>query len=409
VSNKEIFFHTGSDLMDLVVGGGVYDAYPAGRIINIIGDKSSGKTFLVCELVAWAYHNLGKKFKWIYDDCESGFTHDTKAIYGFEIMPEKIKDRTKSKNVQDLFCNVSIFLDSLKSNECGMYIVDSLDGLKSKEHEKRIAERIAKFKSEKKGVKSKKEEKGSYQMDKAKYLSQEFFPGVADLNQRKNCLIVILSQTRDKINSLFKEQTRNGGKAMDFYCFCCLWLANIHKIKKLDRTIGVLVKVHAKKSKTPRPYRECVFPLYFTYGIDNIGANLDFLYDLRGKDFELLSSAKSIEWEKQEGTKKIEIKAVTEFLEENKIDDIYQEWADKKEIKTKKDKLHSMVEYIQDLKDDSEIKISFKKQFGQTFTRDELINYIETNKLQAVLTEKVRLKWEQIESEVRINRPGKYQ
>lgn len=397
--NRELCFHSGCDLIDLVVGGGLYEAYPAGRIINIIGDKSSGKTFLACELVAAAYHTLGKKFKWIYDDCESGFTHDTKSIYGFEIMPEKIKDRTKSKNVQDLFCNYSIFLDSIGKDECGMYIVDSLDGLKSKEQEKRISERISKFK------KGKDLEKGSFQMDKPKYLSQEFFPGTADLTQNKNCLLVILSQTRDKIDSMFKEQTRNGGKALDFYSFCCLWLANIHKIKKHDRTIGVMVKALAKKSKTPQPYRECIFPIYFTYGIDNIGANLDFLFDLRGKDFELLSAAKSIQWGGA-GSKNTNLKELKQFLTDNGSMIAYKEYTNGKELETKEDKMQSMIDFINGL---SDLKEKFTKEFGQTFTRDELINYIETNKLQAELTAKVREKWEMIEEEVRVKRPGKYQ
>lgn len=397
--NNELCFHSGSDLIDLVVGGGLYEAYPAGRIINIIGDKSSGKTFLACELVAAAYHTLGKKFKWVYDDCESGFTHDTKAIYGFEIMPEKMKDRTKSKNVQDLFCNYSIFLDSIGKNECGMYIVDSLDGLKSKEQEKRITKRINEFK------KGKDLEKGSFQMDKPKYLSQEFFPGTADLTQNKNCLLVVLSQTRDKIDSMFKEQTRNGGKALDFYSFCCLWLANIHKIKKHDRTIGVMVKALAKKSKTPRPYRECIFPIYFTYGIDNIGANLDFLFDLRGKDFELLSVAKSIQWGGA-GSKNTNLKELKQFLTDNQFMETYKEHIKGKELETKEDKLQFMIDFINGLGD---IKEKFTNEFGQTFTRDELINYIEVNKLQAELTAKVRNKWEMIEEEVRMKRPGKYQ
>ena len=43
---------TGADLLDLVVGGGETKGFPAGNIINIVGDKSSGKTFLACEIIA---------------------------------------------------------------------------------------------------------------------------------------------------------------------------------------------------------------------------------------------------------------------------------------------------------------------------------------------------------------------
>ena len=75
-------------MFDLVTGGNknVFGV-PAGRFINIVGDKSAGKTFLSNEFIAWAYHNLGKDFKWVYDDCESGYSFDTQSLYGFDIMP----------------------------------------------------------------------------------------------------------------------------------------------------------------------------------------------------------------------------------------------------------------------------------------------------------------------------------
>ena len=60
------YFRTGNTLLDLVVGGAsnVY-GYSVGKFINIVGDKSSGKTFLATEMIAWAYHNFDKKkFRW---------------------------------------------------------------------------------------------------------------------------------------------------------------------------------------------------------------------------------------------------------------------------------------------------------------------------------------------------------
>ena len=98
-----IYFRTGCKLLDLVVGGakGVY-GFPSGKFINIVGDKSAGKTFLSNEIIAWAYHNLGKNFKWVYDDCESGYSFDTELMYGFEIMPMNLDDRVHSQTVSVL-------------------------------------------------------------------------------------------------------------------------------------------------------------------------------------------------------------------------------------------------------------------------------------------------------------------
>ena len=64
---EQIRFNTGCTLLDLVIGGakGVF-GIPACRFINIVGDKSAGKTFLSNEILAWAYHNFDKKkFKWV--------------------------------------------------------------------------------------------------------------------------------------------------------------------------------------------------------------------------------------------------------------------------------------------------------------------------------------------------------
>lgn len=391
-----ICFDTGCDLLNEVIGGGLYVACPAGKILNIVADKSAGKTALALEIMANAYHKRGKKLKKRYDNAESGLTHDTKEIYNMELTEDEL---IRSKTVEEFYCNYRTFLESIKKGESGIYIMDSLDGLSSDEIEERGSKRIVAFK------KGKTYDKGSYQMGTPKFLSQEFFRGLTGLTDEKNCLLIVVSQTRDAINSMFAEQKRSGGKALDFYAFCCLWLSNVSKIKKQDRTIGVIIKAHAKKSKTPRPYRECVFPIYFTYGIDNIGANLDFLYDLRGDNFKLLKTANSIAWGSA-GGKEISIKSLKAFFKENQIEETYKNWSKDKELSTKEEKIDSMVEFIDTL---SDTKDKFKQEFGQTFTRDELIKYIEQNNLQSVLTEKVKVKWEAIEKAIELDRPKKYQ
>ena len=144
---KRIFFRTGCIVLDKLIGGkkGVFGV-PAGRFINIVGDKSSGKTFSSNEFIAWAHYEFGKKFKWCYDDCESGYSFDTESLYGFEIMPEEKEERIHSENVEDAFCNISNFANSLKKDEVGIYVLDSLDGLTSQEQDDRAEERKKLFK-----------------------------------------------------------------------------------------------------------------------------------------------------------------------------------------------------------------------------------------------------------------------
>jgi len=242
---------TGSTLLDLIVGGGKGKGFPFGRIVNLVGDKSSGKTFLVCEIIAACRHKFGNKFKWSYDDCESGFTFDTENLYGFEIMPKALRDRIRSDTIEDAYVNIRKFAENLKSNEFGVYALDSLDGLSSKESNKLAEEHYQK------AVAGKDNDTGSYRMGKAKYLSQEFLPQLSDLLERKNCLLIIISQVRENLDVMsFDKFVRAGGKALDFYCHTALWLANVNKIKVKGRTIGATIKVKTTKSKTPRPYRE---------------------------------------------------------------------------------------------------------------------------------------------------------
>jgi RecA/RadA recombinase len=288
---EQIRIGTGCTTLDLNVGGAAGAlGLPAGKIVNIVGDSSSFKTFLCCEIIASAYHKYGKRLRWVYDDCESGFTFNTTELYGFEIIPED--KGNSSQTVQEMSGNVRKFISSLKKDEFGIYVVDSLDGLSSEEIEQIAKDRQSAFE------KGKEYKKGSYQMESAKFLSQEFFRTLTDDIQNKNVLLIFVSQIRHNIDvTSFQKWTRAGGKALDFYAYCCLWLKNIKKIIHVGKTVGVVVEAESKKLKAPRPFRVSRFVAYFDYGIDDIGTNLDFLFDLRGKKGELLKSATSIEWE----------------------------------------------------------------------------------------------------------------
>lgn len=382
---------TGLDLLDEVVGGGVTKGFPAGNIVNIVGDKSSGKTFLACELIASVRNVYGKKLRWKYDDAESGFTFDTEELYEFEIMPKDSKDRYKSQTVEEWYCNYRTFVESLKDGELGIYVLDTLDGLSSKDQQKRGNERFSAYKS------GKEFGKGSYQMNKPKFLSQEFFPDVSDWTEKKNVLLIVISQTRDKIDSIFKEQTRAGGKALDFYGHTALWLSVVSKTKRKGRIVGVIIKAKTKKSKTPRPFRECVFPLLFDYGADNVGANIDYLFGLRGENYELLKKAQAIVWDGKD-RKRTDLR---EFLRKYSEIEGYKVGGDDITSFTK----DIMIGWIETRTD---VKKDFDKEFGVSRTREELIAWIETNQKERELTGRVTEKWEKMESEIRTQRKSKY-
>jgi recombination protein RecA len=393
-----LYFSTGCTLLDAVTGGGEGMGFPEGIVINIVGDKSSGKTFLACEIVASASHTYGKRLKWVYDDCESGFTFNTERLYGVEIIPENPEDRIRSKTVEEMSVNVRNFVQSLKPEEIGIYIVDSLDGLSNKDTEERAKERQTAHN------KGKTFEKGSYGMATAKFLSQEFFRTLVEPIERARVLFVIISQTRDKIDSMFKEQTRGGGKALDFFCHTVLWLAGLQKIEKKERAVGYVVHAKAKKSKTPRPYRECIFNFLFDYGLDDVGSNIDFLFDLRTERGKL--AAKPIQWVSPENVKEPTIGNLITWLEEIGEEDraraAITESTGRPTLKKSE-----VLEWC--MKQDKAFRAKFSETFGASMTRDEAIVYVEENGLQKELRERVILKWEDLEASIRTNRKGKYE
>lgn len=392
---NKIYFRTGSIVLDKLLGG-KKDVYgvPAGRFINIVGDKSAGKTFLSNEFVAWAHYEFGKKFKWCYDDCESGYSFDTEELYGFEIMPMKDDDRVHSENVEDAFCNISKFASSLKKDECGIYILDSLDGLTSQEQDDRAEERKKLF------AEGKRLEKGTMGMGKQKYLSQEFFPQLCDEIEEKNVLVIIISQIREKVDpGSFEKYSRSGGKAMDFYAHSVLWLATCKKILKRETPVGVVVKAKTTKSKTPRPYRERFFSFLYDYGLDNTGTGVDYLFDLRTDGGDLNKKASAIQWD---GNNNLDKKELKEFLEEMEL---LEKFENSKYYDMDGTDAENMFAFIQSKKD---YKTKFQEKFGETKTRDELISWIEENEMEAELDKRVDEKWEEFEDSIRSNRKKKY-
>ncbi len=379
----------------------VYDLHiPNGHLFWSNGFISHN-TFLACEVIAAAYHNekYKSKLKWVYDDSESGFSFDTKHLYGFEIMPLESKKRTKSKTVEEAYCNVRNFFENLSDEEFGIYTIDSLDALNDKEGLKIADEQFTKFKKRKESPSEKEEkEKGSYRMGKAKYLSNTFFPNLADLIEKKNGLLIIISQVRCNLDPFsFEKYSRAGGKALDFYAHTVLWLANVNKIVKKDRAIGVTIKASNNKSKTPRPYRSCFVKILFDYGIDNIQSNIDYSFDLLTPQGKLIKNPKC-KW----SDKELNLIGIKKFLSEWHIEDEYR-----KKVAPKL-KLSEVKNYLEkDCPYDS-IKKAYIAEFSDIMSRVDMMSFVIKYNLINILKKKVVDKWEAIENSVKSNLPPKY-
>lgn len=399
------YFRLGCMLLDLIVGGdkGVYGV-PGGRIWNLCGDKGSGKTYLCNEAIAWAHYLLGEKFKWMYADCERGYSFDTNKMYGFEIHNENSDSPT---TVEEAYYCITKFAEQLEDDEFGIYVLDSLDALTSQEQDERAEERI-------KAIEEEKELKGTYGMGKAKYLSQEFFPQLCKTLENKNILLIIVSQIRDNVQiGSFEKYSRAGGKALDFYSSLITWLATAKRITVKDGDkevpIGGTNKIKVTKAKVPRPFREGFYTFYYSMGIDNVTTGVDYLFDIRTKTGDIASdAAAACAWENDPSKKPMTSKNVADWLRENKW---YEGKAGTYRASLPAGERYSLTSAVAYIRSDPEKSKLFDETFSLTMDRKTLIKYIYDNNLEDELNKRVEEKWEAFEDSLLQELPnqrGKY-
>lgn len=261
------FIPSGSTLLDEVLGGG----WAVGRIANVVGDRSAGKTLIAIEAVAnFTMMYPGEPV--YYLEAEAAFDEEYAAALGMPVeaveFVEMYDDNGKADNtVEFLFEHLKELIDArasgaLKYSKC-LYVIDSLDALSDRAEKERD------------------NDQGSYGMGKQKKMSEMFRRIVGEL-ERAGITLLVISQIREKIGVTFGEKyTRSGGKALDFYCSQVIWLADIGKLKrtvrKQERVTGVKVRAKCKKNKVSLPFRECDYSIEFGYGIDNLTSCLEFL------------------------------------------------------------------------------------------------------------------------------------
>lgn len=253
------FISSGCKLLDLALGGG----WVEGRIANIVGDKSTGKTLLCIEAAA-NFLLKYPKAKVRYRESEAAFNKPYAAALGMPI--DRIDFGDPLDTVEDFFEDLESICDKAKGPE--LYILDSLDALSDRAELDRDMD------------------KGSYGAEKAKKLSQLFRRLIRKLEE-KHVTVIIVSQIRDKMNAMFgRKVTRTGGRALDFYATHVLFLAHIGQVNKTvrgsKRAVAVKVRAKVDKNKIALPFREADFKISFGWGVDDAEACLDFLKQVNG-------------------------------------------------------------------------------------------------------------------------------
>ena len=270
------YLPTGCVVLNLALSDRADGGFGMGKIANVIGDSSSGKSILALSVFAECAHNDSfGDYRLIYDEPEQACEFDIEKLFG-SVTADKIEPPGYdeeglplcSETVQDFHANVHKALDDGRPF---VYILDSLDALDALEDQKKAEEMI---KARERGT----ETAGTYGMAKPKAMSWILRHIVGRIKRTKSALIII-SQTRDNISPVsFAKKTRSGGRALKFYCTHEMWLAVAESIKKKGREVGIKTKIRITKNKlTGRREDGIVIPIYREYGVDDIGASIDFL------------------------------------------------------------------------------------------------------------------------------------
>lgn len=258
------FISSGCLLLDLVLGGG----WPLGRISNIIGDKSTGKTLLAIEACA----NFAKAFPdghiW-YRETEAAFDPNYAAALGMPIDCIDFGDQS-FRTIEDIFKDLQKCIKVCSGDKApqGLYIIDSLDALSDKaEMEREI-------------------DKASFGASKAAQVSETFRRLNQDVAQA-NIHVMIVSQIRDKIGVTFGDKTtRSGGRALDFYASHILKLAHLKTLVQTARgqklPTGIRIKAKCSKNKVSLTGRECEFVIRFGYGVEDFESGMEYLIATKG-------------------------------------------------------------------------------------------------------------------------------
>jgi len=257
------FIDTGCAVLNCAIGGG----WPLKRIANIIGDESTGKTLMAIEAAANFHHSYPDGLIF-YRESESAFEEEYAEALGMPVSAVEFIDPEKFITVEDFFDDLKRACKRcIEAGVRGLYVCDSLDALTDEDELASV--------QKKNGF-----GKGTYGTKKAKDMGKLLRLCRLEINKANMCLIIV-SQTRDKIGTLFPMKTRAGGRALDFYASQCLWLSHLDEVRVtrdgIKRTAGIRIAAKCKKNKIALPYRKCEFTIMFGQGIDSLASSLDFL------------------------------------------------------------------------------------------------------------------------------------